>query len=101
MKKRKLKWEPNEKHIFMTERPLNPKMHREKTTEIVFEKFKPSCFYLGIQSVLSLYASGRTSGQVVDIGEGVFHSVPVYEGYSLPHAIKRMGLVAFPLLFFL
>jgi len=60
--------------------------------QIMFENFQVPAWFLQIQAVLSLYASGRTTGIVFDSGDGVSHVVPIYEGYSLPHAIKRIDL---------
>lgn len=78
--------------VLLTEAPNNPRKNREKTAEIFFETFGSPALFISWQAILSLYASGRTTGVVLDSGDGVTHAVPVFEGFALPHAVMRADI---------
>jgi len=87
-----LRVDPEEHPVLLTEAPRNPKSNREKMITTMFETFNVPSFYVAVQAVLSLYSSGRTTGIVLDCGDGVSHTVPIFEGYCLPHAVARLDL---------
>ncbi|KAF1813462.1 Actin/actin-like protein [Eremomyces bilateralis CBS 781.70] len=78
--------------VLLTEPPLNPRTNRDIAAQILFETFNVPALYTSIQAVLSLYASGRTTGIVLDSGDGVSHAVPVYEGFAIPNSIRRIDV---------
>jgi len=83
----------SEEHpVLLTEPPLNPLKNREKASELFFETYNVPALFISLQAVLSLYASGETTGMVVDIGDGVSHSVPIVKGFAIQNAIQRMNL---------
>eukprot|EP00731_Ephydatia_muelleri_P007030 Em0003g1278a len=83
---------PEEHPVLLTENPMNPKANRERMTQIMFEHFNIPAMYAVNTAVLSLFASGRTTGMVIDCGYGTSHTVPIYEGCSLSHAINRLDI---------
>ncbi|EGD74308.1 beta-actin 2 [Salpingoeca rosetta] len=87
-----LKVDPEKQPVVLTEPPLNPRANREKMTQIMFETFKAPAMYVATTPVLSVYTSGRTTGVVVECGDGVTQIVPVYEGCFFPHTIQRLDL---------
>ena len=78
---------PEENPVFLTEVLLNPKANRERMTQVMFVIFNVRAMYVATQAVLSLYASRRTTGFVMDSGDCVSQTVPIFEGYALLHAV--------------
>jgi actin, other eukaryote len=83
---------PEVYRVLLTEAPLNPKGNREKITQIMFETFSTSAMCLKVQSVLALMASGRTTGLILESGEGATRAVPIYESSDLIHSFVSMNL---------
>lgn len=76
--------------LLLTEAALVPREQREELVKILFEKHHVSGLYFGTAPVMSLYASGRTSGMVLEMGHGTCHTVPIFEGFALFHSILQL-----------
>ncbi|EFC39590.1 hypothetical protein NAEGRDRAFT_60876 [Naegleria gruberi] len=73
---------PEEYPILMSEVSLNLKTNREMMSQIMFEKFCVPALYVANRAVLALYASGKSTGMIVNSGDSVM----------LCHAILKMDL---------
>ncbi|KAK1443989.1 actin [Babesia gibsoni] len=87
-----LKASPIEHPVLLSEPPLNPKLHRERICQLFFESFDVPGLYMAPSSLLALYGSAKTTGLVLDIGEGVAHTVPISDGTIIPHAVGRLDV---------
>ena len=78
--------------VLLAEAPGTPAAARERAAQIMFETFKVPALCFFNSASLSLFASGRTRGVVLESGAGVSHAVPVFEGFALAHAVLRSEL---------
>lgn len=92
MMNNELKSGMEDQKVMISEPPNPTKESRDQIAELFFETFEVRSIYFASQPVLSLYASARTTGTVVDCGHGLTHAVPVYEGYAIPHAILELPI---------
>jgi actin, other eukaryote len=83
---------PAEHNVMVTEAPMNPRANREGMARLLFETFDVPGLFVGNVGILSLSSSGRTTGVALDVGDEVTCIVPLYEGYSLPHAVLRVDM---------
>lgn len=87
----KLRVSPNEvKGVIISQSPRIAKEHTEKLVSILFETFEVKNLYFANTGPMSMYSAGRTTGLVVDSGYDATHTIPVFEGFELPHAIEKM-----------
>jgi actin-related protein 2 len=90
--KERLKIDPKEHKVLLTEPPLNPKDNQKKMLQAMLETYQFEAAKVSIQAMLVLYAQGLLTGVVVDSGDGVTHIVPVWEGICPPNLIKRLNV---------
>ena len=83
-----IRFAPAEHSALPTEAPLGTKAKRELMTQTVFATFHVSAMHTA-QTLLNI--SGCTTDIAMDSGDGVSHRVPVYESFTLHHAIFRLA----------
>lgn len=81
-----------ENSIIFTETTFNPRDCREKLIELMIEVKNSRLFYIKNDAVLSLLASGRKTGIVIETGDGCTCIVPIYEGLPIRDAIKKIDI---------
>jgi actin len=90
-----LNLDPKNVNVLMTDSPFNPKAQRCKMAEIMFERFKVKSLAVMNTAALSMYSTGKVSGLIVECGEGISYTVPVFEGYALPHAQIKLEVAGY------
>ena len=75
--------------VLLAEAPGTSAAARERAAQVMFETFKVPALCFFNSASLSLFASGRTRGIVLESGGGVSHAVPIFEGFALAHAVLR------------
>ena len=88
----KLQVEAGDHPVLLTEPPFNPKAKRERATQIMFETFNSPALFIANEAVLSVYATGRTTGVLLDSGHSGTRAVPVYKGHVISRAVVKMNL---------
>ena len=83
---------PEEVSVLVTESPLSSKKNLEKMSELLFEKFNYQKCHIANSSMLGILAYGKTTGMIVDSGYNITSTVPIYEGFPLQYASKKINL---------
>ncbi len=76
--------------VIVTEAPFAAYENKKNMAEVLFEHLGVESLYITNTSTLSLYANGKTTGTVVDIGYQTTSFVPIYEGFILNHAVTKV-----------
>jgi actin-related protein len=79
-------------NVLMTDSPFAPRESRQRIAEIFFEEFKVKSLAIMNTAALSMYSTGKVSGLVVESGEGLSYTTPVFEGFALPHAMIKLDV---------
>ena len=78
--------------VIMSEAAFSKHDNKQEMAQVLFELLNVESLYITNSSTLALYANGRTTGIVIDVGFETTSCVPIYEGFVLNHAILKMDV---------
>ena len=87
-----MKIQPEEHPLLAMEASMSSVKDREKMTQVMFETFNVPSMFVSLTAVLALYANGRTTGCVLESGDGSSHSASIFEGFIIPHSMQRVNI---------
>ena len=82
--------DPTEHPLLLVEPVQTPVENSERCAQIMFEEFRFPGFYVSSQTALAMYSAGKTTGIVLDCGDGVCHCVPIVNGVPVRYAASRL-----------
>lgn len=83
---------PVDHNIIINASPIKNKQNIMALTKLFLDEFNFKGLSIINSSSLALFATGRTSGLVIDCGESKTQCVPIYEGFPLYHALNTFNL---------
>ena len=78
--------------VVLTQPSFNPLENSETFAQLMFETFDAKSFAFASQGPCALYASGRTTGIVLDSGEGITQCLPIYDSFIVNRAANRINI---------
>ena len=65
-------------NVLMTDSPFSTKKSRSKMAQFMFETLQVKSLAIMNTAALSMYSSGRVSGLIAEVGEGISYTVPIF-----------------------
>ncbi|KEG09935.1 putative actin [Trypanosoma grayi] len=78
-----------DRDVFWVEHPFSSRPQRARVAQILFEEKQAAGMCVGVAPLLSLYATGQTTGIVLDVGEGVSSVAAAVQGYAVTEMMQR------------
>ncbi|MHA1793610.1 MAG: hypothetical protein ACTSVI_13275 [Promethearchaeota archaeon] len=78
--------------VIYSEPILNPPNLREHLAKVFFETYQVPAVVIFPSAVMALVNAGRSTGLVVEIGEGMAYIVPIHDGEVITYAVNRLPL---------